>query len=105
MTVLEAVEQDLDRMSGRDPGVGDSPEGEAARALARHVDSAETSPTACALAVKELRRLLADVRASLPAAGGDALDAVMARRQARVAERDRTADVLAALTNTAPGRS
>lgn len=90
MSVLQALEDDLQRMTRRDPGVGDSPEAAAARVLARNLDNAEVSPTAHALTTKELRQLLGELRASLPAAGGDALDAVMARRQARVAERDRT---------------
>jgi predicted RNA-binding Zn ribbon-like protein len=84
VTVLEAVERDLDRLRGRDAELAESALAASAVALAREVDSGRNSATSKSMCARELREVMDRLWELAPEKmQGDGLDELNARRTAR----------------------
>lgn len=88
MKVADAVKRELRSLAGVDRGAAESALAADALALARRIDSPDTSASAVASCSRALRDVLADLRLQgmpeAPEASGDRLDELAARRGGRL---------------------
>ena len=86
MSVVEALERDLEGIRRRAPDVADSTLAAAALSLARELDDATNSATSKSMCAKALNETLATMHKLMPEKHeADKLDELSSRRAARIA--------------------
>ena len=86
MSVLKAIDADLEQLAKRDSALATSAMAETARALAKELDNAGNSATSKAMCAKALNDTLERLRElAPPEETKDNLDDLSARRAARIA--------------------